>query len=126
LPVDLPLLAPSLITYLLHHAQVTGSAITLASIGAFVETFPVVIDRVAAPSLRASLGSGDRKCLTAFRIAASAIAKPFSVLPVEVLLQAGQVAHPKGLPTHAWFLSINDPANLATAESLVKRHLQLS
>ena len=126
LPVDLPMLAPSLISYLLHYAQVTASAVTLASIGGFVETFPVVIDRAAVPSLRTSLGSGDRKCLTAFRTASAAIQAPFSVLSIEVLLQAGQVAHSNGLPTSAWFLSINDSGNLATAEALAKRHLQLS
>jgi molybdenum cofactor guanylyltransferase len=126
LPVDLPLLAPSLIAYLLQYAQVTASAVTLASIGGFIETFPVVIDRNATPALLASLASGDRKCLTAFRTAAAAIAKPFSVLPVELLLQTGHVAHPHGLPPHAWFLSINDPGNLAGAEALIKRHLQLS
>jgi molybdopterin-guanine dinucleotide biosynthesis protein A len=126
LPVDLPLLATSLITYLLHYAQISGSAITVVSIGAFIETFPVVIDREAAPSLRTSLASGDRKCLTAFQAAAAELGKPFSVLPVENLFQAGKVAHPHGLPPHAWFLSINDPANLASAEALLKRHLQLS
>lgn len=126
LPVDLPLLAPSLITYLLHHAQVTGSAITVASIGGFIETFPAVMDRATAPSLRVSLASGDRKCLTAFQTAADAIETPFSVLPVEILLQAGHIAHPIGLPAPAWFLSINDSGNLTSAEALLKRHLQLS
>lgn len=126
LPVDLPLLEPSLISYLLHYAQVTASAVTVASIGGFVETFPVVIDREAAPSLRVSLGSGDRKCLTAFQSAAAAISTPFSVLPVEVLLQCGHIAGSNTIPPHKWFLSINDPSSHASAEALVKRHLQLS
>ena len=119
LPVDLPLLPPTLVAYLLRHAECTGSAITLASIGGFVETFPVVIDLGAAPALRASLGSEDRKCLTAFHAAADAMGKPFSVVPVELLLQAGQVYDPVGLPANAWFLSINRAADLIRAEAFL-------
>jgi molybdopterin-guanine dinucleotide biosynthesis protein A len=123
LPVDLPLLPATLISYLVHHAEVTGSAITMPSICGFVETFPVVIDRAAGPALKASLQSENRKCLTAFQAAADALAKPMSVIPVELLLQTGQVADPRGLPAQAWFLSINTPEDLVQAEGLLGRHL---
>lgn len=126
LPVDLPLLPPGLIAYLLDRAELTGAAITAASIGGFIETFPVVVDRSATPALQTSLRSNDRKCLAAFRAAANALANPFSVLPAELLLQTGQIADPKGLPALAWFLSMNTSTDLARAEALLKRHLQLS
>jgi molybdenum cofactor guanylyltransferase len=118
IPVDLPLLPSELIRYLLHHARITESAITLASIGGFVETFPAVIDRDAAPHLRTCLGSGDRKCLRAFHAAANALFRPVSIVPVEFLCQAGQVHDPNGLPPRAWFLSLNSPGDLTEAESL--------
>lgn len=118
IPVDLPLLPPSLVGYLIHHAQVTDSAITLASIGGFLQTFPVVVDCAAAPALKTSLRSQNRKCLTAFRAATDALAKAFSVVPVELLLQSGQVCDPSGLPPQAWFLSINTPEDLSRAENL--------
>jgi molybdopterin-guanine dinucleotide biosynthesis protein A len=126
LPVDLPLLPPGLISYLLHHAELTESAVTAASIGGFIETFPVVIDRSATAALQTSLRSNDRNCLTAFRAAANALSKPFSILPAELLLQAGQIADPNGLPAHTWFLSMNTPTDLARADALVKRHLEVS
>lgn len=120
LPVDLPLLPPALLRYLVHHAHVTGSAVTLVSLCGFVETFPVVIDRAAAPTLNESLRSESRKCLTAFRDAAGALSAPMSILPVELLLQAGQVSDPHALPPQAWFLSINTPEDLSRAQSLHK------
>lgn len=126
LPADLPLLPPALIGYLLNHAELTGSAITAASIGGFIETFPVVVDRAAAPALQSSLRSDDRNCLTAFRTASYGLSKPFSVLPVELLAQTGQVADSMGLPAHTWFLSTNTPTDLARTDSLLKRHLQVS
>jgi molybdopterin-guanine dinucleotide biosynthesis protein A len=118
LPVDLPLVPAALITYMVYQAAVTQSAITVASVGAFTQTFPAVIDRAAAPALEAALSSGDRNCLKAFRAAADALSKPFSALPLELLVQAGQVSHPAGLPAYAWFHNINSPGDLAYAESL--------
>lgn len=120
LPVDLPLLPPSVISYLVHHALATGSAITVASICGFVETFPVVIHAAAAATLHASLRSGNRRCLQAFEDAAAALSRPFTVLPVELLLQAGQVDDPRGLPPRAWFTSINTPADLSAIEGLLQ------
>ena len=122
IPVDMPLLPPRLIEYLVHHAGITGSVITMASLSSFIETFPVVIDRAAAPMLKGSLRSDDRKCLTAFRAAAQALSRPISILPVELLLQVGQVQDCRGLSPQAWFLSVNTPADLSRAEDLARRH----
>lgn len=119
IPVDLPLLPPGLVSYLVHHAEVTESAIAMASICGFIETFPVVIDRAAAPAIKLSLQSENRKCLTAFRAAADALSRPMSVVPVELLAQAGQVDDPRGLPAQAWFSGINTPEDLSQAERLL-------
>ena len=126
LPVDLPLMPGSLIAYLLHHAEITQSAFTVVSIAGFVQTFPVVIDRAALPMLRSSLLSPDRNCLRSFRAAADTLVKPFSVLPVELLVQAGNVFHPQGIPPALWFLNINSPQDLVRAEHLADRDLQVS
>lgn len=127
LPVDLPFLPSGLIAWLLHHAVATQSAITLVSIASFVQTFPVVVHREALPALQASLHSEDRNCLRAFREAAKALSKPFSVLPVESLLQTGHVSHPGHLPPATWFLNINSPQDLARAEALLSpQQLQVS
>ena len=92
LPVDLPLLPPGLIPLLLKHAAITQSAVTLVSVAAFVQTFPVVIDRSALAQLQVRLLSDNRNCLQAFREASTALSKPFSVLPVESLLQPGHAS----------------------------------
>lgn len=126
LPVDLPLLPPTLVGYLVHHADRTGSAIILASIAGFIETFPVVIDRDAVPVLRASLRSENRKCLTAFHAAAEALGKPFSAVAVELLVQASQVDSPAGYPANTWFLNVNRPVDLERAEALMATRVQLS
>lgn len=119
LPVDLPLVPSNLISYLLHHAIISESAVTVISVAGFIQTFPAVIARAAAPSIEASLRSDDRKTLTAFRAAAHVRGRPFTALPLELLVQAGQVAHPGGLPASSWFLNINTPEDLKRAEHLL-------
>jgi molybdopterin-guanine dinucleotide biosynthesis protein A len=121
LPIDLPLIPPDLIKYLVHHATVSGSAITVVSVAAFIQTFPVVIDRAALPALQRSLASGDRNCLRAFQSSASAIGRPFTTLPVESIVQPGLVHHPWGLIVGQWFLNINSPQDLLVAEAVFAR-----
>jgi molybdopterin-guanine dinucleotide biosynthesis protein A len=44
-PVDMPFLPASLLKYMLWHACITGSAVTLVSVNGFTQTFPVVLGR---------------------------------------------------------------------------------
>jgi molybdopterin-guanine dinucleotide biosynthesis protein A len=118
LPVDLPLLPPSLIVYLLYHARITGSAVTVASVNGFAQTFPVVLDRFTLPALQDELHSGRRGCFSAFRGAASRLDQPIAGVAVELLAQSGQVSHPLGLPPIHWFLNVNSPQDLRRAEAL--------
>ena len=121
LPVDLPLIPASLIDYLLHHAIVTEAAVTLASVAGFVQTFPAVIDRAALGSLMESLHSGDRNCLKAFRTAGSALPGGFSALPLELLVQPGQVKHLRALYPGQWFVNVNTPDDLKLLNELEPR-----
>jgi molybdopterin-guanine dinucleotide biosynthesis protein A len=126
LPVDLPLLPASLIVYLLHHATVTQSAVTVVSIAGFVQTFPAVIAPAALPSLRSSLNSSNRGTLRAFSAAADHLSSPLSVLPIEMLLQSGQISSSEALPPGLWFLNLNAPQDLLQAEALLaRRRLQV-
>ena len=113
LPVDLPIVPPSLIAYLVHHAQVTASAVTIPSICGVANTFPAVLERTLLPILKAELDAGRRGCLASFQVAARALSQPISVIPVEVLAQSSLAAHPFGLPAALWFLNVNTPADLA-------------
>jgi molybdopterin-guanine dinucleotide biosynthesis protein A len=119
LPVDQPLLPAALVTYLLRHARTTGQAVTLASLNGFAHTFPVVLARAVLPLLQAELAAGRRGCFSAFQAAAASLHYPITVLPVELLVQSGQVAHPEVLPPARWFLNVNAPADLLEAQ---KRH----
>jgi molybdopterin-guanine dinucleotide biosynthesis protein A len=118
LPVDLPLIPPSLIVYLLHHARITGRAVTVPSINGFLQTFPAVLDRSVLPALKTELDSGRRGCFSAFKAAAEGLCQPITGVAVELLAQAGQVAHPLGLASMRWFLNVNTPRDLEQATVL--------
>jgi molybdopterin-guanine dinucleotide biosynthesis protein A len=116
LPVDLPLLPTSLIAYLLRHARVTGRSFTVSSIHGFTQTFPVVIDRRLLPALKKELVAGRAGCLAAFRAASENLGEPMTVVPVEMLVQSGQAAHPEGTLVSRWFLNVNTPEALLRAQ----------
>lgn len=118
LPVDLPLLPASLLIYLLHHARITGRAVTLASVNGFTQTFPAVVGREALPVLRSELEAGRMGCYSAFQAAAAHLGQPLSRIPLELLLQTGHIAHPGGLPALRWFLNVNTLEDLRRAEGI--------
>ena len=117
LPVDLPLVPSGLVEYLVHRAQVTESAVTVASMDAFIQTFPVVLDRAALGDLQRCLTSNDRNCLKAFRSAAHALCQPFTELPLERFVEQGDFRDPRRMAPSQWFLNLNSPPDLAMAEA---------
>lgn len=123
LPIDLPLLPPSLIAYLLHHARLTGCAVTVASVNGFAQTFPVVLDRSVLPVLQMQLDSGKRGCFSAFQSAAEGFCQPAACIPAELLAQSGKVAHPLGLAPLRWFLNVNTPRDLERGEMLAAQSI---
>jgi molybdopterin-guanine dinucleotide biosynthesis protein A len=116
LPVDMPLLPASFVTYLLEEAQSSGTAFTVATVDGFAQTFPVVVDRAALPGLRLALESGQRGCYSAFQSAAAGLGQTIKIVPVEHAVKEGKLAHPMGLPVAGWFLNVNRPADLRRAE----------
>ena len=112
LPVDLPLIPFSLVEYLLNHAFITESTVTTVAVAGFNQTFPVVLDRAAAPHLFAALRAGRPKCLSTFQTAATELSTSFIPIPLEMLVQTGQVWHPAAFPPHAWFLNLNTPQDV--------------
>jgi molybdopterin-guanine dinucleotide biosynthesis protein A len=119
LPVDLPLLPSSLIAYMLHRARITGRAVTVPSVNAFAQTFPVVLDRSVFLALQNDLHSGQLGCFSAFQAAANVLGQPIASVAVELLIQSGQVTHPMGWPAAHWFLNVNTPQDLHRAEALM-------
>jgi molybdopterin-guanine dinucleotide biosynthesis protein A len=115
--VDQPLLPGSLVKYLLHHAQITGRAVTLCSVNGWAQTFPAVIDRAALPALAGELAAGRGGCFSAFAAAAAGMGQRVSVVAVELLAQAGQATDQAALPAVRWFLNVNAAAELRRAEA---------
>jgi molybdopterin-guanine dinucleotide biosynthesis protein A len=116
-PVDLPLLPASLLWLLQNNAQITENAVTLTSVAGFIETFPVVLDRMVLPALRAEFDAGRRGCFAAFRTAAAALGQQMNVVAVERLVQARQVEHPIALPPSRWFFNVNSEIDLRRAHA---------
>ncbi|MGA9670421.1 MAG: molybdenum cofactor guanylyltransferase [Terracidiphilus sp.] len=116
LPVDLPLVPASLIGLLMHHAEISGRVVTVSSVNGFAQTFPAVVGREALPTLRNELEFGRGGCFAGFAAAAASRGESISVLPVELAVQAGQLAHPEGLPATRWFLNVNSPDDLLQAQ----------
>jgi molybdopterin-guanine dinucleotide biosynthesis protein A len=123
LPVDLPLLPPALIAFLLHHTRITRQAVTVPSVAGFDQTFPVVLDRALLPALKAALDARNGRCLSAFDAAAASQGQTISAVEVEFLAQSGQVTHPLGLPPVRWFLNLNSPGDVEQAEALSGRRI---
>lgn len=123
LPVDLPLLPISLITFMLHKNHVTGVPVTIVAVSGFPQSFPAVVHRATLFELEASLKRGHGGCYAGLEAAAAELGKPLEAIPVEYLAQAGQVAHSAGLPPALWFLNVNSPADLKRAEMLLSRQV---
>ena len=123
LPVDLPLLPPSLISFLLQHARITGSAVTIPRVSGFSQTFPAVLDRAVLPVLKAEFDARRGGCFSAFQAAAASLGQTIVAPDVELLAQSGRVTHLLGLPPFRWFLNVNNPADLARAEALATRRI---
>jgi molybdopterin-guanine dinucleotide biosynthesis protein A len=119
LSVDMPLLPPSLISLIVRQARITKSAVTGLSVSGFAQTFPCVMQRAVLPGLQKEREAGNNGCFSALRAAATALHRPFTVLAVENLVQAGQLEHPRSLPAALWFLNVNTPSDLERARSLV-------
>lgn len=115
LPVDLPLMSPALIRFLVEHARQSGRAVTVVSVNGFAETFPAVVRRDALAVLDRELRDGRGVCRAAFEAAGRV------VIPVEMVVQTGHVADERGLPPYQWFLNVNTGEDLARAEAIAKR-----
>ncbi len=120
LPVDLPLIPPSLIRYLAYRAGVTGGAVTMASVNGVPQPFPVVLARRALPALERRLAGRLLGCFESFIAAAGEMGECVAKIDAEVLVQSGQVFHPNALPVVRWFLNLNTGQDLLRAGLLAQ------
>jgi molybdopterin-guanine dinucleotide biosynthesis protein A len=126
LSVDMPLVPADLVGIMLDHGRISEAAVTIASVNGYPQTFPAIVQRAALSELEKTIREGNRGCFQAFQLAAIRMRRPMVILPVELLAQAGQVAHQDGLHPSLWFLNLNQPADIARAESIVAAHRRVS
>ena len=81
------------------------------------QTFPAVLDRAVLSLLQSELGAGRGGCFAALKSAAAGLGQQVSVIATELLVQAGQVAHPEGLPAASWFSNVNSAGDLRRIEA---------
>jgi molybdopterin-guanine dinucleotide biosynthesis protein A len=116
LPVDLPLMPPSLLAVLLQRARLMHSPVTVATCNGRLEPFPVVLHRSALPSIVHRLETGQTACHRAWETIPAELGAALDAISVEALIQCGQ-CHPgrrrTGLPPLLWFQSANTPDELA-------------
>lgn len=115
--VDVPLLPPPLPAILAWNALQTGSVVTALTVHGDLQTFPVAVRRSALPVLERELRGERRGCLRAFAAAAAAAGESIRGLPLELLAQAGQIEHPKGVPASRWLFNANTPEEIARASA---------
>lgn len=121
--VDLPLIPPALLAFLLHHSRVTSRAVTIATVTGFAQTFPAVIASEALPALASELNAGRNGCFAAFQAAAASLGQSVSCVSTELVAQSGHVLHPNGLAPAHWFLNLNTPPQMERAEALRVRRI---
>ena len=98
-------------------AHVTNEAVVVPSVNGFVQTFPVVLNQATLPALKSELEAGRAGCFRAFQAAAHALGQKVHVVAVELLVQAGQLRHPKELHVSRWFFNINSAGDLKRAHA---------
>ncbi|MGB6975287.1 MAG: molybdenum cofactor guanylyltransferase [Terracidiphilus sp.] len=126
LPVDMPLVPPSLVRSLLHHSRVTSAVVTVPSACGYAQTFPAVVRREALGELKDSLEGGEGGCFGAFRQAAQRLNQRFAQIAVEELAQCGQAEHPLEVAAACWLMNVNTPDEAARAERLLLATVRVS
>ena len=119
--IDMPLMAPELVAYLIRDAQETSAPITLSAVNGFTETFPAVVRRSTLPGLREGLEQAHGGCFAAFQSAAHGRDGRLRIVATEAVAQTGQVTDPRCFWPHQWFLNVNTPADLRNAEDALRR-----
>jgi len=123
LPVDLPLMPPSLLMSLLGRAQLTRLPVTAATLNGRLEPFPVVLHASALPAIAERLTAGQTACHRAWETIPAELGASLDAVSVETLLQCGQCAPGRrrvGLPPVLWFQSANTPEELARLNRIGK------
>lgn len=110
LPVDLPLLPPAFLRYLLERAAITSAVATVPTLGGRPEPLCAVYRRDLLPGIADALEAGEYKVMRAIEDAASASHAGIDIFSVEAVVTARDrwaIERP-----HRWFQNMNTPADM--------------
>ena len=110
LPVDLPLLPPVFLRYLLERASITGASATIPTLGGRHEPLCAVYRRDLLAGIRRSLESGNYKVIHAIENAAKS--SEMDLFSAEAVA-ATRDDWPLDPPLYRCFQNLNTPADLA-------------
>ncbi|MGC2403333.1 MAG: molybdenum cofactor guanylyltransferase [Acidobacteriaceae bacterium] len=117
LPVDMPLLPPGFLTWMLRRAQITGSLATVPRLNGLPQPLCAVYRRQLLNSISAALPAGNYKVMS---VVSAAVAQDESidVFNVENLASIDpSLRDLTPLPLHKWFHNCNTPHDVAEVEN---------
>jgi molybdopterin-guanine dinucleotide biosynthesis protein A len=120
LPVDLPLLPPQFLLWMLERTAVTGALVTVPRFNGRPQPLCAVYHRDLLGPITASLFTGEHKVMHAVTAAALAHspARNLDIFDVELVASAhGQMAAFSPLPLYRWFHNCNTPEDMAGIEN---------
>jgi molybdopterin-guanine dinucleotide biosynthesis protein A len=116
LPVDIPLLPPQFLHWMLQRAAITGALVTVPCVNGRPQPLCAVYHRDLLSHITASLGAGEHKVMPVVTAAAGthSPAHHIDIFDVELVASAnGQMPSYSPLPLYRWFHNCNTPEDLA-------------
>lgn len=116
LPVDLPLLPPQFLHWMVHRAELTGALATIPRVNGRPQPLSAVYHRDLLPGITRSLTTNNYKVLSS--ITASANTHQIDIFDLEHLASVNPQWHTWS-PTliHRWFHNCNTPEDLSALEN---------
>lgn len=119
LPVDMPLIPPSLLAYLFERVAVTGCPVTAVRLNGRLEPFPVLLHRSVTSAIAERIETNQAACHAAWQTIPVELNSALDAPDVEALQQTGHCHNVLGLPPSLWFQSANTPQELTLLNSLI-------
>jgi molybdopterin-guanine dinucleotide biosynthesis protein A len=114
LPVDIPLLPPQFLLWMLERAAITGALVTVPRFNGRPQPLCAVYHRDLLGHIAASLGAGEHKVMPAVTAAAGPPAHHIDIFDVELVASAhAQMRAFSPLPLYWWFHNCNTPEDMA-------------
>lgn len=119
LPVDMPLLPPGFLLWMLRRAQITGALMTVGRINGLPQPLCAVYHKHLLSHITASLLAGDHKVMPVVTAAASGHGSRLGNIDLFDVERVGS-AQPfdlSPLPLYRWFHNCNTPSDISGIEN---------